>query len=82
MTFLSTDSNRIFMDLITGLEGLRVPRRAGGRGLLFGLSPALKATGTNPGKGMQAGGRSSTEGRQGSPFAADWSCSRSRCHWC
>lgn len=65
VTFLSTDSNRIFMDLspdwrvFAFLAGL-----AATACLLFGLSPALKATGTNPGKGMQAGGRSSTEGRQ------------------
>src|SRR5215217_1642828 len=31
--------------------------------LLFGLSPALQATGTNPGGVMQAGGRSSTDSR-------------------
>ena len=32
--------------------------------LLFGLSPALKATGANPGKTMQAGGRSSTDSHE------------------
>ena len=32
--------------------------------LLFGLAPALKATGTNPGKAMQAGGRSSSDTRE------------------
>ena len=65
VTFLSTDSNRIFMDLspdwkvFAFLAGL-----AAIASVLFGLSPALKATGANPGKGMQSGGRSSTEGRQ------------------
>ena len=60
--FLSTDSNRLFVDLspdwrvfafITGLAVLAC--------LLFGLSPALRATGTNPGRAMQTGGRSSTD---------------------
>jgi putative ABC transport system permease protein len=32
--------------------------------LLFGLSPALRATGADPGKAMQAGGRSSTDSRE------------------
>ncbi|MBA3637950.1 MAG: ABC transporter permease [Acidobacteria bacterium] len=65
VTFLSTESNHIFMDLAPDwkmfafLAGL-----AATASVLFGLSPALKATGVNPGLGMQAGGRSSTEGRQ------------------
>jgi predicted permease len=65
VAFLSTDSNRIFMHLspdwkvFAFLAGL-----AAAASVLFGLSPALKATATDPGKGMQAGGRSSTEGRR------------------
>ena len=60
--FLSTGNSQLFLDLtpdwrtfafITGLAVFAC--------LLFGLSPALKATGTNPGKTMQAGGRSSTD---------------------
>ena len=51
--------------------------------LLFGLSPALKATGTNPAQAMQAGGRSSDATRtNGSRCGADWSSCRSRCRWC
>jgi predicted permease len=60
--FLSTENNRLFLDLspdwrvfafIAGVAVLAC--------LLFGLSPALRATGTNPGKAMQAGGRSQTD---------------------
>jgi predicted permease len=60
--FLSTGNNQLFLDLtpdwrvfafITGLAVFAC--------LLFGLSPALKATGTNPGRTMQRGGRSSTD---------------------
>ncbi|MEO5897736.1 MAG: ABC transporter permease [Vicinamibacterales bacterium] len=60
--FLSTDNNRLFVDLspdwrlfafIAGVAILAC--------LLFGLSPALKATGTNPGQAMKAGGRSQTD---------------------
>ncbi|MBA3296212.1 MAG: ABC transporter permease [Acidobacteria bacterium] len=63
--FLNTDNNRIFVDLspdwrvfafIASLAMLAC--------LLFGLSPALKATGANPGKTMQAGGRSTTDSHQ------------------
>jgi len=60
--FLSTENNRLFVDLspdwrvfafITGVAMLAC--------LFFGLSPALKATGTSPGKAMQAGGRSQSD---------------------
>ena len=63
--FLSTETNRLFIDLspdwrvyafVTGVAVLAC--------LLFGLSPALKATGTNPGRTMQAGGRSSTDSHE------------------
>ncbi len=63
--FLSTSSNRLFIDLspdwrvyafVTGIAVLAC--------LLFGLSPALKATGTNPTQTMQAGGRSSTDSHE------------------
>ena len=63
--FLSSGTSRVFIDLtpdwrvfafITGLAILAC--------LLFGLSPALKATGTNPGRTMQAGGRSSTDSHE------------------
>ena len=60
--FLSTENNRLFVDLspdwrvfafISGVAILAC--------LFFGLSPALKATGTSPGKAMQAGGRSQSD---------------------
>ena len=60
--FLSTENNRLFVDLspdwrvfafITGVAILAC--------LFFGLSPALKATGTSPGKAMQAGGSSQSD---------------------
>jgi predicted permease len=62
VAFLSTANRRLFVDLtpdwrlfafITGLAVLAC--------LVFGLAPALKATGTNPGQAMQGGGRSSTD---------------------
>lgn len=65
VSFLSTEDVQLYVDLsadwrtfafITGLAILAC--------LLFGLSPALKATGTNPGRSMQAGGRSSTDSEE------------------
>jgi predicted permease len=63
--FISTDGARLFLDLapdwrvfgfIAALAVLAC--------LLFGLSPALKATATDPGKAIQAGGRSSTDSQE------------------
>lgn len=63
--FISTDSARLFLDLapdwrvfgfIAALAVLAC--------LLFGLSPALKATATDPGKAIQSGGRSSTDSQE------------------
>ena len=60
-----TDSNRIFMDLTPDWRVFAfIAALACLACLLFGLSPALKATGTNPGKTMQAGGRSSTDSHE------------------
>ena len=65
VAFLSTDSTRLFVDLspdwrlfafIAALAVLAC--------LLFGLTPALKATGANPGRTMQAGGRSTTDSHE------------------
>ena len=62
VAFLSTDSRRLFVDLdpdwrvFLFIAGIAVTAC-----LLFGLAPALKATGANPGKAMQAGGRSSSD---------------------
>jgi predicted permease len=62
VSFLSTDNARLFLDLtadwrvfafITAIAVLAC--------LLFGLSPALKATGTNAARAMQSGNRSSTD---------------------
>jgi putative ABC transport system permease protein len=63
--FLSTDNNRLFVDLS---PDWRVFAFIGSLAVLacvlFGLSPALKATGTNPGRTMQAGGRSTTDSHE------------------
>ena len=65
VAFLSTENAQLYVDLspdwrtfgfIAALAVLAC--------LLFGLSPALKATGTNPGRSMQAGGRSSTDSEE------------------
>ncbi len=65
VAFITTESNRLFVNLapdwrvfgfVTAVAGLSC--------LLFGLSPALKATRTTPGKAMQSGGRSATEGKE------------------
>jgi predicted permease len=65
VTFVTTNSNRLFVDLtpdwrlfafITGLAVLAC--------LLFGLSPAIKATRTDPAKTMHAGGRWSSDGHE------------------
>ena len=65
VAFLSTESNRIFMDLSPDWRVFAfLAALAATASILFGLSPALKATGADPGKGMQSGGRSTTEGRQ------------------
>jgi putative ABC transport system permease protein len=64
VAFLSTESTRLFVDLSPDwrvfffIAGLAIAAC-----LLVGLAPALKATGTNPGKSM-AGGRSSTDSQE------------------
>jgi predicted permease len=63
--FLSTGSRALFVDLTPDWRVFAfVVAVAALACLLFGLSPALKATGTNPGRTMQAGGRSSTDGHE------------------
>src|SRR5262245_138646 len=60
--FLSTQNNRIVLDLAPDWRVFGfIALVAAGACLLFGLSPALTATGTNPGRSMQAGGRSLTD---------------------
>jgi len=65
VAFLSTENTRLFVDLspdwrvfgfITVLAAFAC--------LLFGLSPALKATGANPGRAMQSGGRSNSDSEE------------------
>jgi predicted permease len=65
VAFLSTQNTRLFVDLTPDwrvfafIAGLAVMAC-----LLFGLTPALKATGASPGKTMQQGGRSSTDSHE------------------
>ena len=65
VAFLSTQNARLFVDLspdwrVFGFIALLAAFAC----LLFGLSPALKATGANPGRSMQSGGRSSTDSEE------------------
>jgi putative ABC transport system permease protein len=65
VAFLSTENNRLFLDLTPDWRVFGfIAAVAIAACLLFGLSPALKATGTDPGKAMQAGGRSSTDSHE------------------
>ena len=65
VAFISTENSRLFLDLAPDwrvfgfIAGLAVFAC-----LLFGLSPALKATGADPGKAIQSGGRSSTDSHE------------------
>ena len=62
VSFLSTDSARLFLDLTPDWRVFAfISAIAVLACLLFGLSPALKATGTDPGRAMQSGSRSSTD---------------------
>ena len=63
--FLSTDSSRLFLDLAPDWRVFGfIAALAVFACLLFGLSPALKATATDPGRAIQAGGRSSTDSHE------------------
>src|SRR5918993_194620 len=63
--FLSTTNNMLFVDLSPDWRVYTfVTAVAMVACLLFGLSPALKATGTSPTQTMQAGGRSSTDSHE------------------
>ncbi len=65
ISFLSTDANRVFVDLKTDwrmfgfLAAMSLLTC-----LLFGLAPALKATRAAPIHAMKAGGRGATQGRE------------------
>jgi predicted permease len=65
VAFLSTENNRLFLDLAPDWRVFAfIASIAVAAALLFGLSPALKATGTDPARAMQAGGRSSTDSHE------------------
>jgi predicted permease len=65
LAFLSTENNRLFLDVAPDWRMFAFTASVAiAAALLFGLSPALKATGTDPGKAMQAGGRSATDSRE------------------
>jgi predicted permease len=63
--FLGTESNRIFLNLATDW---RVFAFSGALAvatcLIFGLTPAIRATSTEPGSAMKAGSRGSTDSRE------------------
>lgn len=65
VTFLSTENARLFVDLTPDWRLFAfIASIAVLACLLFGLSPALKATGANPGQSMQSGGRSNTDSHE------------------
>ena len=65
VAFLSTENAQLFVDLTPDWRVFAfIAALAALACLLFGLSPALQATGTNPGRAMQAGGRSTTDSHE------------------
>jgi putative ABC transport system permease protein len=65
VTFISTQNSQLFLDLAPDWRVFAfIASLAVLACLLFGLSPALRATGADPGKAMQAGGRSSTDSHE------------------
>ncbi len=65
VAFLSTENNQLYLDLTPDWRVFAfIASVAVAAALLFGLSPAVKATATDPGKAMHAGGRSSTDSRE------------------
>lgn len=65
VAFISTDSRRLFVDLgpdwrVLGFTALL----AAGTCLMFGLTPAIRATRTTPGAVMKAAGRGLTDSRE------------------
>jgi putative ABC transport system permease protein len=62
--FLSTESNRLFLDLSTDWRVfLFTGALAVATCLVFGLTPAIRATSTEPGAAMKSGSRGSTDSR-------------------
>ncbi len=65
VTFLSTDYNRLFLDLSPDWRMFTfIVLVAVITCLLFGLSPAIAATSDNPARTIRAGGRSSTDSHE------------------
>ena len=65
VAFLSTEKNRLFLDLAPDWRVFGfITLVAATACVLFGLSPALTATATNPGQSMQSGGRSQTDSHE------------------
>src|SRR4051812_3941086 len=63
--FLTTDNNRVFVALSLDWRVFAFTAGlAGATCLLFGLMPALRATGVAPGAAMKAGSRGSTDTRE------------------
>ena len=62
VAFLSTRNNQLFVDLAADWRVFGfIAAVSAAACLIFGLSPALKATATNPGRAVQSGGRSVTD---------------------
>jgi putative ABC transport system permease protein len=65
VNFLTTDTNRMFVTLALDWRIFAFTASlAAATCLIFGLMPALRATGTSPGAAMKAGSRGSTDTRE------------------
>jgi putative ABC transport system permease protein len=65
VTFLNSETNPILVDLSFDWRTFAFTAAlAGAACLLFGLAPAIRATGTAPGAAMKAGSRSTTDGQR------------------
>ena len=65
VSLISTESSQLFLNLTPDWRVFAfIAGIAATACLLFGLSPALRATHADPGKAMQAGGRSSTDSHE------------------
>jgi putative ABC transport system permease protein len=63
--FLSTETSRVFVDLSTDWRVFAFTAAlAVGTCLIFGLTPAIRATTTEPGSAMKAGSRGMTDSRE------------------
>jgi predicted permease len=65
VALLTTESNRMFVDLTTDWRVFAFTAAlAGATCLIFGLTPAIRATATEPGVAMKAGSRGMTDSRE------------------